>query len=365
MLMSRDHFIPAAFLGRFSCDDQQPSRSRRLSVMRPESLGPYRARAETIGFARDLYHVDFDTSSSDHGARFVDALWDEYEPRLATALDMVIENRCDLEHWINVLVPFVGSLLVRDRWYGARLAEAHRRDDPEHWSDGLDELVFGDVNMNLNRIAGRNLLMGRLLVSDWVVGETTEDLCTSDLGYTYLVDVVEYKDEMRERVSLAVPISKRSLLVIRPEPRVRVLTWDGRRWGRLLNRFVTDSISASDLNMAMALDAQDFIAGSAEAVGAVDPALLAKRSIHEVQQFQEYWPYRTASADLAGIWGPLRQALRGLPPSALATMELQPHVGLTDRLRNDVVIMDAPRPRRARVLQDVISADASGFLFEW
>ncbi|WP_022918604.1 hypothetical protein [Ruania albidiflava] len=100
-------------------------------------------------------------------ARFVDALWDEYEPRLTTALDMLTDDRFDLDHWINVLVPFVGSLLVRDMWYGKRLADAHRRDNPEHWFEGREDFVFSNASMNVNRIAGRNRFISRLFVSDW------------------------------------------------------------------------------------------------------------------------------------------------------------------------------------------------------
>ena len=125
------------------------------------------------------------------------------------------------------------------------------------------------------------------------------------------------------------------------------------------------ALSAAEVNTAMALDAQDFVAGSDEAVRSIDPTILAKRSINEVQQFQEYWPYRTGSADLAGIWGPLRQAVRGLPPSALATMPLQPMAGLTDRLHDKVRTVSLTGPMHARLLQDVIPMDASGFLFRW
>lgn len=361
----RDHFIPAAFLGRFSSDERGPSRGRRLTEMRRGSPLPHQARAEAIGFTHDLYDVDFDTSFSQHGARFVDALWDEYEPRLPTALDMLSEDRCDLDHWINVLVPFVGSLLVRDRWYGERLGDAHRRDNPEQRFEGVDDFVFSDANMNLNRIAGRNRFMGRLLVSDWVVGETTHDLCTSDLGYAHLVDQVEHEGRLQERVGVVVPTSKRSLLVVRPEPRVRVLEWDGHRWGRSRNKFVTDSLSAAQVNAVIALDAQDFVAGSEQAVGSIDPALLAKRSIDEVQHLQEYWPYRTGTADLAGVWGPLRQAVTGLPPSVIGSKPLQPMAGITDRFRGEVVTVDLTGPKQTRLLQDVIPMDASGFLFEW
>src|SRR5699024_11523342 len=46
--LARDHFIPAALLWRFSSDQEQPNRSRRLTVMRPGSPQPHQARAETI-----------------------------------------------------------------------------------------------------------------------------------------------------------------------------------------------------------------------------------------------------------------------------------------------------------------------------
>src|SRR5699024_2031730 len=104
---------------------------------------------------------------------------------------------------------------------------------------------------------------------------------------------------------------------------------------------------------------------SEQAVGSIDPTILAKRSIDEVQQLQEYWPYRTGTAELAGIWGPLRQAVRGLSPSVLATMPLQPMAGLTDRFRDEVATVDLTGPKQARLLQDVIPMDACGFLFEW
>src|SRR5690625_2828337 len=120
--------------------------------MRPGSSQPHRARAETIGFAHDLYDVD-STPPPASTARFVDALWDEYEPWLTTALDMLTDDRFDLDHGINVLVPFVGSLLVRDRWYGTRLADAHRRDNPEHWFAGRDAFVVSNARRDVTRIA--------------------------------------------------------------------------------------------------------------------------------------------------------------------------------------------------------------------
>lgn len=363
--MARDHFIPAAFLGRFSDDEERDSRRRRLSVMRSKAFRPHQSRAETIGFTNSLYDIGFDTSFSHHGEKFVDALWDEYEDRLPAALDMLVEGSCDLDHWINVLVPFIGSLLVRDRWYALRLANAHRRDNADVGPECLDDFAFDKTNMNMNRIIGRNRFIGRLLVSDWVVGESSNDLCTSDLGYALLLDQVKNEGKVQDRVSVLVPVSKRTFLVIRPEPSVRLLEWHGGRWGRRLNRFVPESFDATELNTLIARCAQDFIAGSEEAVTSIDPSIIATNSPDELQSMQEYWPYRTKSADLAGIWSPLRQAVAGLPPSAIASIPLHPLAGITDRFHEKVVILNAASPERPQFLQDVISMDSSGFLFEW
>lgn len=362
--MARDHFIPAAFLGRFSSDEGHPSRRRRLTVLRPQSLRPHHARAETIGSVKYLYDVDFDTSISQYGAHFVDALWGEYEARLPTALDMLAEGTCDLDHWINVLVPFVASLLVRDRWYSERLANAHRRDNAEL---GLEDFILDDTNLNLNRIIGRNRFMGRLLVSEWGVSETSHDLCTSDLGYAFVVDQVGHEGTAWDRVSVLVPVSRRTLLVIRPEPSVRVLERHGGRWGRRLNKFNTDSLDAAEVNALIARCAQDFIAGSEQAVSSVDSALIAKNSPDGLQSIQEYWPYRTKTAELAGVWAPLRRAVEGLPPLGVGATPLQPMAGITDRSREEVatISLRANLPGRARLLQDVIPLDPSGFLFEW
>ncbi|MGL4340454.1 MAG: hypothetical protein ACRCSP_08560, partial [Rhodoglobus sp.] len=187
--MAKDHFVPAALLGRFSVDETGPARRRRLAVVRRGVPQAHQATAEAIGFANKLYDVDFDTSLSKHGPRFVDALWDDYEPRLPRALDLLSEDRCDLDHWINVLVPFVASLLVRDRFYGERLTHAHQGEINE--KSPLDAIAFGDSNINLNRILHRNGIMGRLMVSRWLILEVEDDLCTSDLGYAFECDQVE------------------------------------------------------------------------------------------------------------------------------------------------------------------------------
>lgn len=65
--MAREHFIPAAFLDRFSGDEDEDgsARRRRLEVVPKGAVLQHAARAETIGYAKNLYYVDFDESPSD------------------------------------------------------------------------------------------------------------------------------------------------------------------------------------------------------------------------------------------------------------------------------------------------------------
>ncbi|WP_082600032.1 DUF4238 domain-containing protein [Agromyces sp. Root81] len=361
--MAGDHFVPAALLGRFSVDEGKRYRSRRLNVLRKGASRAYLAKAETVGYENNLYDVDFDASMSEHGAGFVDALWKEYEPRLPTALDLLSEGRCDLDHWINVLVPFVASLLIRDRWYGERLANAHQwKDHEEGW---LKDAVFSESNLNLNRIVQRNGIMGRLLVSRWSMLEVEDDLCTSDLGYAFELDQVERDGRVEDRVFLVVPLSRRAVLFVAPEPVVQVLEWREGRWGREILSLAHNQVNAADVNDTIARCAQDFVAGSQAAVDSVDPGSIGKISPAELQAIQEYWPYRARTNELAGVWGALRLAANGVPPADLGRTLLEPHIGLTDRFDRAVTTVNVGPARQARVLQDVIDCGPTGFRFTW
>ncbi|WP_433674792.1 DUF4238 domain-containing protein [Microbacterium gorillae] len=230
----RDHYIPAAFLGRFSGEEGDALRERRLQVLRPGQHVSQPSRAAAIGFVNDLYDVDnIDGQMHPSGERFVDDLWDEYEPRLSTALDNLIGGTLPLVEWLEVVVPFVASLTVRDRFYGERLVNAWQNDASTSDEDSLlIELAADKSTVNQNRIMGRNRAMGKLLVSGWSLGTTQSDLCTSDLGYAYYVDTIERDGVEEVLLRLIVPISRRAFLAISPEGPSKVLSWEKGRWRR-------------------------------------------------------------------------------------------------------------------------------------
>ncbi|MGL4340162.1 MAG: hypothetical protein ACRCSP_07050 [Rhodoglobus sp.] len=92
---------------------------------------------------------------------------------------------------------------------------------------------------------------------------------------------------------------------------------------------------------------------------------MGKFSPTQIQAAQEYWPYRTKTKELAGVWGALRQATSSLPPAVLGKTLLEPYAGITDRFDEAVRIVNVDPGRPTRVLQDVITCEPSGFRFTW
>lgn len=54
--MSKDHYVPAALIGRFSNETSLPARRRRIYVARADKVFP--ARPEDVGYRRNLYTLD-------------------------------------------------------------------------------------------------------------------------------------------------------------------------------------------------------------------------------------------------------------------------------------------------------------------
>ncbi len=355
----RDHFIPAAFMGRFSSEPDEPLRRSLLQVLRPGQRIPTTSSASSIGFVNDLYDVDnVDGVMSKSGNRFVDDLWDEFEPRLSAVLDDLIAGRLALVDWLEVLVPFVASLTVRDRFYGARLVDAWRNDARVSVEDAaFIEIAADKSNLNHNRIIGRNYAMGKLLASDWSIGETDSDLCTSDLGYAYYIDQIDREGGTEDLVRLMVPISRRAFLVISPEGPTTLLNRAEGQWGREVHSLLPQSDLARSLNRLIAGFSQDFVVGSSEALADVIGEPRRQRTPAQIQELQEYWPYRVSSKTLSGVWGALRNVVRhNLGPIEALHVPLEPNAGLTDRIETPLFVAGAER----QLLGDVARPSEEG-----
>jgi hypothetical protein len=120
--MARDHYIPAAVLGRFSADSGSLVRERRLVVGRAGKV--FLAKAEDFGFVNRLYDVTstgvwVSSGAEDPGS--VDKMISGHETELPAALDLLDSGaRIPLRPWLRVLVPFVAAMFVRGKDFGAR-----------------------------------------------------------------------------------------------------------------------------------------------------------------------------------------------------------------------------------------------------
>jgi hypothetical protein len=111
--MAGDHYLPAAFLARFSYEKSMPMRNRRVWVLRAGQTRAHPQRAEKVGFVNNLYYLRSPGFSSPD---IVDETWQGYEQRLGDALDILLDRSVpsiDAETWLRVLVPFVAGLFVR------------------------------------------------------------------------------------------------------------------------------------------------------------------------------------------------------------------------------------------------------------
>jgi len=100
----RQHYLPAAFLARFSVDPNPDLRRRVIVVGQRNPFAIFESAAEGVGFVRGLYEYGLGD------------IWRAYEERLPAALDEISRTEAteiDGEIWLRVLVPFVAGLLLR------------------------------------------------------------------------------------------------------------------------------------------------------------------------------------------------------------------------------------------------------------
>ena len=94
--MAKDHFIPAALIGRFSDETSARLRDRKVWIASRIGKSPRQSTAGAVGYENRLYDVDphlfYDTNG-----KAVDNFWSKYEPQLPRVIDQerVIRFRLD------------------------------------------------------------------------------------------------------------------------------------------------------------------------------------------------------------------------------------------------------------------------------
>ena len=115
------HYLPAAFLRRFSADAKKSARSRPLWVRSLAAARSHVSSASKVGGEIGLYDVDDDSLGPE---RTLDFAWG-YESFVPGALD-ALEQRDqppDARGWLFGAVPFVAGLFARGPEFQNEFAE--------------------------------------------------------------------------------------------------------------------------------------------------------------------------------------------------------------------------------------------------
>jgi len=204
-----NHWLPSAYLARFSTDQHGRSRGRTLYTLDRGQDEPRRTAAGRVAVETNRYILDLQPDRWQ-----IDRDWDYYETRLSQALDTLTELRCaptssfDAMTWLTVLVPFAAAAFVRspdfDRRYSRRIGSPsaageyrlalyeNQLDDwftndeptpPPLASPTRDEL---NDNLNTSRLAEWQRLLVPVLTANWTIlhsAPSAEPYILSDMGY--------------------------------------------------------------------------------------------------------------------------------------------------------------------------------------
>jgi len=227
------HFMPAAFVGRFSWDLSKRARSRPVWVRSVHAPRSYVSSASRIAGQIGLYDLSGDSLGS---GGTVDIAWG-YERTLPGALDRLVQ-RDGLEGrlWVTALVPFVASLFVRgsefQQEFATRIPAAVSR-------------LVGEVDNATNaRLIDLQVLLAPVMAARWAVVHlpASAELITSDRGYALTTT------PLGELPSYVIPIDPRTALVVTPQRCGQTLVWSGERWIAEVAHFDAPEAEAQSLN---------------------------------------------------------------------------------------------------------------------
>lgn len=150
---TKQHYLPACIIGRFSTDENGLSRDRHVQVVRRGTNHPYRAKASTLCAVNGLYDGDsFEGGTIDQ--------WD-YEQNLTKLFDLMkLGGLPDLDYYVHDLIPYVAGLFMRGPDFQHRLM--HRLASP-----GIDMGLISEDNVNVDRLFELQRLLSILLAAQW------------------------------------------------------------------------------------------------------------------------------------------------------------------------------------------------------
>lgn len=259
--MSKEHLIPAAFIGRFSNDTTRKHRTRLVNICRKDGTILKNKPARTIGYEHHAYDID-PTISPKNGNKAIDKIWDQYETKLNPAIDALEAHSLTINDWINVLVLFVAGLFSRSNEFADRVT---RRNDT--LDQPLKDVANTVDNINLNRPLEMSQYATKLLSYKWSVYQANGHLIMPDLGYT-----IALKSQNSNDIEFWIPLDQKTMLVLSPEPRHVLARKKNGVWIPNIN-YIAPSVyyfRAADTNLELVKNSENFLVGEQKALEAIN-----------------------------------------------------------------------------------------------
>ena len=243
--MTNHHYLPAAFIGRFSLSTTVRVRKRAVWMYSSKAQRLLLVSAETIGHRKGLY------SLADGGT--VDK-W-KYEDQLGRVLDSLAHaDTMTLDDWIHVAVPFVTGLFVRGKEFNKRYESMPVIEELQQ-----SRLISPD-NTNFSRILRLQRQLAPVAAARWVVLHNQGDLSlvSNDLGLGLTQNLENGEG------GWAIPIDTKTILGIFPRKFREIATYRDGRWYATIEHLYQNSTILSDFNRQIACSATEFIFGPDE-----------------------------------------------------------------------------------------------------
>lgn len=188
-LMAKDHYLPAAYIGRFSEEYKTGTNARRCRVWAAH-VGAQRVNpqsAESLGFVKGLYDMVESGPGPSVGSS-VDH-W-KYESDLPCVLDALCAgNRLLLADWLHVAVPFVAGLFSRGIDFDMRYQSRLKGMSFSFKNDVEKKSCMTNV-VNFSRLVEMQSLLLPVMAARWKIIHSVGSFqfVLNDLGITPLYD---------------------------------------------------------------------------------------------------------------------------------------------------------------------------------
>jgi len=235
--MIASHYLPAAYIGRFSSSNKGRARERRVWVLRARSEEPHLTRADRIGLVRGLYRNRLATGLD------LEDNWGRYERDLPAALDLLAAGGpIPADVWLHTLVPFTTAMLVR----GPEFSDRHRRRLP-----GVDDLI-DDTGARVMELQRR---LSVVMASRWtVMASPHHALVGNDVGRApALID--------GSLPGIVIPLDPSRALSLAFGRSRTLCRWDGAKWLVDVEHTTLDREQARSLNEVAASVTLRFVYG--------------------------------------------------------------------------------------------------------